>query len=210
VARQTALSLLTGRERSDFLTLDDPAPGVAELAQLGREVRRAARLRARIAHARLSAGRRRRMRARAGSALHESSTLLFVCAGNIGRSPFAAAMAERTLGNGRVVRSAGFGRAGRRPTPDAVGAAARFDVDLAGHRSHTVSAALVRESEAIFVFDYGNLSHLARRFPDAAGKVHLLGTLDPTGPLFIADPWGAGAEVYAATYHRIAAALAAG
>ena len=139
--------------------------------------------------------------------LEGAARVLFVCAGNIGRSPFAAALAERSLRNGQEIRSAGFARPGRRSPAEAVAAAAGWQVDLSGHRSQVVSGAVVRESDAIFVFDYRNYSDMVRRFPEAWDRVLPFGALDPGGPLFLPDPWGRGAEAYDATYRRIAEAL---
>src|SRR5207247_3410948 len=61
VIRETAASLLTGRERSDTFTRDDPAPGVAEAAQLLREAEERGRRLASFAHARVDPRRRRRL-----------------------------------------------------------------------------------------------------------------------------------------------------
>ena len=111
--------------------------------------------------------------------------MLFVCAGNIGRGPFAAALAERSLRNGQEIRSAGFARPGRRSPAEAVNAAAGWQVDLSGHRSQVVSGAVVRESDAIFVFDYRNYSDMS-----GASPRHGIGSfpsvpLIPGGPLFL-------------------------
>jgi protein-tyrosine-phosphatase len=195
VALETCSSILTGRERSATFTLDDPAPGFAEAGQLVRELACHGRLLASRAH-----GARRASR---------GGRVLFVCKGNIGRSPFAEAIARRLLEDGRELTSAGLLEAGRRSPADAVAAAAMWDVDLTKHRSRVVSAELVRQSDAIFVFDRLNYRQMAARFPEARDRLHLLGALDAGGPLFVPDPWGRGADVYAATYGRIADALTA-
>jgi protein-tyrosine-phosphatase len=67
----------------------------------------------------------------------------------------------------------------------------------------------VRQSDVIFVFDRANYSRMIELFPEARDRLHLLGALDAGGPLFVPDPWGRGADVYAATYGRIAEALTA-
>ena len=209
VIRETCASLLTGRERSDTFTLDDPAPGFAEAGELVRGLARNGRLLASRAHAPVGRRRRRRLQAAARRAFRGSGRVLFVCKGNIGRSPFAEAIARRLLEDGREITSAGLLEAGRRSPADAVAAAAMWDVDLTKHRSRAVSAELVRQSDAIFVFDQLNYRHMAARFPEARDRLHLLGALDAGGPLFVPDPWGRGADVYATTYRRIAEALAA-
>jgi protein-tyrosine-phosphatase/predicted ATP-grasp superfamily ATP-dependent carboligase len=208
VLRETAANLLAGRERSDTFTIDDPAPGFAEVGQVARELASRGWAVASSTHLRVNRRRRRRLRADARADLLRARRVLFVCKGNIARSPFAAATARRVLDGDRVVRSAGFLRGGRRPPPDAVAAAADWHVDLAGHRSISVSSELVRESDVIFVFDDRNYRVMSARFPECRGRLHLLGALDEEGPLFVPDPWGRGRDAYAAAYRRIAAALA--
>ena len=73
--------------------------------------------------------------------------------------------------------------------------------------SRAVSRDLVRESDAIFVFDYRNYSDIVRRFPEARRRVHAFGALAAEGPLFVPDPWGRGPDAYGATYRRIAETL---
>ena len=210
VARETGAALLRARERSDTLTRDDPAPALAEAGQMARDVVHAVRLRAPVALAQRSARRRNALRARAQAALAGGQRVLFVCHGNIARSPFAAAVAERAARDGQEVRSAGMVKPGRRSPADALAAAAAWDVDLDTHRSVVVSEELVRSSDAIFVFDYRNYSQLVRRFPEARDRIHPFGALERDGSLFVPDPWGRGAAVYEATYRRIATALTRG
>jgi protein-tyrosine-phosphatase/predicted ATP-grasp superfamily ATP-dependent carboligase len=209
VALETCASVLTGQERSDTFTLDDPGPGFAEVAQLMREVSRRATSLAPRAHAPIGRRRRRQLQSAARSAFHGGDRMLFVCKGNIGRSPFAEAIAGRLLGDNREIWSAGFLQPGRRSPADAVAAAAKWDVDLTTHRSRVVSAELVRNSDVIFVFDRTNYNRMTELFPEARNRLYLLGALDAGGPLFVPDPWARGADVYATTYRRIAEALTA-
>jgi protein-tyrosine-phosphatase/predicted ATP-grasp superfamily ATP-dependent carboligase len=209
VALETCANVLTGRERSDTFTIDDPAPGFTEAGQLIRGLARRGRALASRAHAPVGRRRRRQLEAAARTAFDGGGRVLFVCKGNIGRSPFAEAIASRLLGDEREISSAGFLQPGRRSPADAVAAAATWDVDLTAHRSRVVSAELVRHSDVIFVFDEANYSRMIALFPEARTRLHLLGSLDARGPLFVPDPWGRGADVYAATYGRISEALTA-
>jgi protein-tyrosine-phosphatase/predicted ATP-grasp superfamily ATP-dependent carboligase len=207
VARETCFNLVAGRERTDTFTRDDPAPGFAEAGQLVRSLGPRARAVASRAHARISPRRRRRLQAAARSELRSAARVLFVCKGNIGRSPFAAAIAGRLLRDGRPISSAGFLQPGRRSPADAVVAAAAWHVDLTEHRSRVVSTELVRESDAIFVFDHQNYRRMVASFPEATARLHLFGALDADGPLVVPDPWGRGPDAYAAVYRRIAETL---
>jgi protein-tyrosine-phosphatase/predicted ATP-grasp superfamily ATP-dependent carboligase len=207
VIRETCASVLTGRERSDTLTLDDPAPAIAEAAGLLRDIARQGRLLAAEAGGPMSRRRRRRLEAAARADLDGAARVLFVCKGNICRSPFAAAIARQVLRDGQEIMSAGFLEPGRRPPPEAIAAAAGWNVDIAAHRSRTVSPELVRASDAIFVFDDRNYGRMVARFPEARQRLHLLGALDAAGPLYVPDPWGREPDAYAATCRRIAEAL---
>jgi protein-tyrosine-phosphatase/predicted ATP-grasp superfamily ATP-dependent carboligase len=209
VALETCASLFAGRERIDTFTRDDPAPGFAEARQIVREVAGRARLLASPPRTPIGRRRRRRQQAAARTELQRAGRVLFVCKGNIGRSPFAEAIARRLLGDGRECSSAGFLQPGRPSPADAVAAAASWDVDLTRHRSTVVTAELVRDSDAIFVFDERNYSRMVALFPQARDRLHLLGALDTGGSLFVPDPWGRGPDAYAATYRRIAEALTA-
>ncbi len=87
--------------------------------------------------------RRRRAR-RAVRARRDAARILFLCLGNICRSPYAAAVLRREL-SGRpdapAVESAGLLAPGRPSPPEARRVAARRGVDLAAHRSRRIGAA---------------------------------------------------------------------
>jgi protein-tyrosine phosphatase len=79
-------------------------------------------------------------------------TLLFVCTGNLCRSPMAAAIACSVL-SGRTeavnVVSAGLLRSGEPATDEAVTVMRRRGLDLSGHRSRRVGDALVPPPDLI-------------------------------------------------------------
>src|SRR5205823_5568018 len=90
--------------------------------------------------------------------LPTAGEVLFLCHGNIYRSPFAAsyfnARAAAAGWSGPIARSAGFHeRSSRRSPPRARVFARGLGVDLADHRSRQVSAAMVQSADAIFVMD---------------------------------------------------------
>jgi sugar transferase (PEP-CTERM/EpsH1 system associated) len=133
-----------------------------------------------------------------------AGSLLFVCHGNIIRSPMAAALMRRRLGErgagGVEVRSAGLHAVPGRPADGrAEMAAAEFGVSLRGHRARPLSSALVRRADLIFAMDTLNQAELLARHPEAADKVFLLGAEAPDRrgrPIEIADPFaGAVADI---------------
>jgi protein-tyrosine phosphatase len=147
----------------------------------------------------------RRLRRRGGT-----SSVLFVCVGNIYRSPFAAAAFLAALPEPfrKTIRcqSAGI-TAGDRPVPpDAVRVAGRRGIDLTEHRSQTISGQVVGRSELIVVMDPSLRRLVCRRFRRSRRDVILLGDLDPS-PIQsreIEDPWGGGPEVLEGSYARLA------
>lgn len=69
--------------------------------------------------------------------------LLFVCTGNVCRSPMAEALARRLLAGREIrVRSAGILGPGRTATPETVEALARRGLDASSHRSRLLGDAL--------------------------------------------------------------------
>ena len=117
--------------------------------------------------------------------------IVFVCTGNMCRSPFAEHMLRR-LAEGRVeVSSAGLAALpGRMAAAASIRVAHRFGVDLAHHRTRALEERLVRTANGIYVFEQMHRANLESLFPDLAAKVHLLGTIigAPNGE--IGDPVG--------------------
>jgi protein-tyrosine phosphatase len=133
-------------------------------------------------------------------------SILFVCHGNICRSPYAACYARARLGGrGPSVASAGFIGADRPSPPEAVAAAAARGVDLAPHRSQLLSPALVQGADLVIVMDAEQLLAIRRGYPRPADSVLLLGDFDP-GPVTsraIPDPVDKPRAAFDACYARI-------
>ncbi|MBK8914782.1 MAG: hypothetical protein IPM64_09340 [Phycisphaerales bacterium] len=194
------------RERSDTFAWDDPAPAVSEARQIASLLIKQT---SNALHRRWlssSIGKRRESR-RAARLLASARSVLFVCKGNICRSPYAEVQLRATK-PAISVASAGYYPKSGRPSPaHAVTAAAERGLDLAAHRSQRMTRELVAKYDVLCVFDHENLLTVRAEFPDAAGKVVLLGALDGGG-LFISDPWGGDLPRFRACYDRITAALA--
>jgi protein-tyrosine phosphatase len=150
-------------------------------------------------------GVRARRGVSAARAWRRSRTKLFVCHGNICRSPFAERYASRLATDWRTFASAGYQPIMGRTSPDeAVTAAARWQVDLAEHRSCVLTQAMIRWADAIFVFDDQDYRRVRKAHPSARGRVHLLATIEPHGPPLIADPYAGPVGAFEQTYERIA------
>jgi protein-tyrosine phosphatase len=111
--------------------------------------------------------------------------VLIICAGNICRSPAAAAML-RVLAPEIEVRSRGVHdwNAGRPAHPSVARLAWQRGYDLSEHVAAQATAEDLAWADDILVMDSENQAQLARRFPpDLVRRVRLL---DPDG---IPDPW---------------------
>jgi len=144
----------------------------------------------------------------AAEAWREAESLLLVCLGNVCRSPFAERLAQRRIGDGRRASSAGhYPVAGRRPPQEALASARKFGVDLGSHRSRVLSADMLDEADAIFVFDGANHRAVVSESPGAASRTHPLSALSGNGSAQIADPYGGPPALYDRVYGEIAAAI---
>lgn len=135
-------------------------------------------------------------------------SILFVCNGNICRSPFAAVLAHQQLvargGNGIAIASAGIINPGRPSPGEAVGAAQALGVPLTAHRSQLLTPALVTSADLVFVMDRWQRSHVCATYRRSARDVLLLGDLDPQWERrVIADPVDQPRAVFDACYARI-------
>lgn len=136
-------------------------------------------------------------------------SVLFLCHGNICRSPFAAALLAARRPDLRVA-SAGLA-AGRDAPADATAQAVaqRFGVTLAEHRSRSVEPSDLRESDLVLVMQ----EHQAERARALAGdplvalRVFALGDFLEAPPFGLRDPWGCPEADFVEVFTRIDAAL---
>lgn len=123
--------------------------------------------------------------------------LLFVCSGNITRSPVAAALADQIameLSLEADIQSAGtLGINGRPAHPRMVAAAREVGLDLTSHVSKGVSAELVGWADRVLVMELIHAAVVEALDPAVTDRVVQLGPLvgqaqidDPTGSWFTA------------------------
>lgn len=145
--------------------------------------------------------------------------VLFVCLGNICRSPFAGVRAEALLresGRGHV-RSASAGirpSQAARPPFEAVEAARAFGVSLDGHLPQGLTPELIAAHDMVVVMEQVQLEHLRATYPEHAGRFVLLSLFDHRASgayerANITDPFGQPRAAFDACYHRIDRSLAA-
>jgi glycosyltransferase involved in cell wall biosynthesis/protein-tyrosine-phosphatase len=160
-----------------------------------------------LAHRRMS--KLRRDPAALKARLRSAARILVVCQGNIIRSPYAASLLARALGEQDVfIASAGLAAVpGRPPHPTAVQAATARAVDLRSHAASPLEPETVASSDAIFVMDLPQLVMMHQRFPAARGKTFLLSCLAADAPLEILDPYAGEESDFHACYDHIARAV---
>jgi RpiB/LacA/LacB family sugar-phosphate isomerase len=141
-------------------------------------------------------------------------TILFVCTGNVCRSPMAEALFQRlTRGRGEyAVLSAGVGAVdGTAPTPYAVQAMQEAGLDISQQRSRALSAELVERADYIICMTAGHLDTISLLYPKAAEKTFVLGEFDDALKQHerdIPDPIGERYEAYLRCRDRIEKSLA--
>ena len=129
-------------------------------------------------------------------------TILFVCTGNICRSPMAEGLARHLLRMRNDIRmmSAGVGAMeGSPPSPYAVDAMAEEGVDISHYVSQPITPELVESADFIFGMTRSHVESLQLLFPAAAEKIFLLREFDDSvGPddKDVFDPIGHPREMY--------------
>lgn len=210
--------LLSGREFHDVFVVDDVRPAFSEFGCVLREVL------GRVISPRLSVVRgwlrqrdRHRLRRTLRRAKSGRFSIVFVCQGNICRSPLAALALTRQLAlepvqpPGLTVDSAGMLPLDGKESPAAaILAAGQIGLDLASHRSHHFSRDIAGKTDLVVLFDEKNLHWLRIRYPDLAASVVFLGSFaeEPSAAIEIADPDGKDIATFERTYAQIERAVA--
>ncbi len=158
---------------------------------------------------RLLHARRRGEALRLLAGLREPGPVVFVCLGNVCRSPFAEGAFRNALPGalrGAVqVESAGLIGPGRPCPADGIAVAAARGVELAAHASRMLTAAQARRAGLLVVMGVDQRERVGARFRVPDARILVLGDLDPlpidTRTVF--DPWRRGEEAFRASYDRI-------
>jgi len=134
-------------------------------------------------------------------------SVLFVCKGNICRSPLAEAYFRSLVvkeGRHMTVRSAGLETTPGKPADDRVKALAwEHRLLLGEHATTQVHMELLDQSDLILVMEIGQKDRIQALYPRTKGKVVLLGRFDSRGALEIADPYSGTSEDFLSCFQQV-------
>ena len=143
--------------------------------------------------------------------------ILFVCTGNLCRSPMAKGLTVQRLADhygcrpealedyGIEIDSAGTGAVvGSPPSPNAIEVMAERGIDIRGRRSRPITVDALLAADYIWVMTRGHKEAVLKFAPEVAGRVDLV---DPTGQE-VPDPMGGDLERYRACARHLDRALA--
>ncbi|MBN1946875.1 MAG: hypothetical protein JW797_14475 [Bradymonadales bacterium] len=133
--------------------------------------------------------------------------LVFVCSGNICRSPMAQGMAKKRLAEAgieaQVLSMGTLDIPGQRASRLAIEVSAEAGVDLRDHVSQGISLGILEQADLILVMEEAHRRYLGALRSDLP-PIELLGSLDPEeGSLEMADPIGGSREEYERCLRRI-------
>jgi len=127
--------------------------------------------------------------------------ILFVCLGNTCRSPIAEGIARELIGKTGLswdVSSAGTMDLGGEPASrNAVKVCGESGIDISGHRSRIITAAMIRDADFVFGMENAHIDYARRLAPEAFRHIFLLGGFGPNADAKeIPDPVGANIATF--------------
>ncbi|UIP05962.1 low molecular weight phosphotyrosine protein phosphatase [Erythrobacter sp. SDW2] len=142
--------------------------------------------------------------------MNHKPAILFVCLGNICRSPLAeAAFRKAAAEAGLEAHTDSAGTAayhvGEPPDPRSIATAARYGIDIAHYRGRQIEAADFARFSHILALDHSNLANIRRIAPDGhTAHVSLLMDMVPGREgAAVADPYYDGEEQFEYTWEDV-------
>ncbi len=147
--------------------------------------------------------------------MNQPRRLLFICLGNICRSPTAEALCRQRLeqlgmADQFEVSSAGIiARGNDVATLEAIQVAGNHGVDVRKHLSTTLTAELLEAAYLVVAMDRMNVEHILNLVPDLGSRLRLLSSFDADREpgAAVQDPIGQPLSFYDETYRQIEAGI---
>jgi protein-tyrosine phosphatase len=139
------------------------------------------------------------------------ASILFVCLGNICRSPlaegvFRSVIESRGAGNKVFVDSAGTGgwHQGSKPDPRSIAIAARYGIDISGQKARKIQLDDFEQFDLILGMDRSNTQDLKALAPtQTRDRVHLFLEFANGRTSEVPDPYYGGPDGFADVYRMI-------
>jgi protein-tyrosine phosphatase len=132
-------------------------------------------------------------------------SVLFVCIGNICRSPVAEGMLKHyseRYGLGLKVESCGVhAMVGQHPQPYSIEVAAAHSIDVSMYQARQITHDMLASADLVFALDHLVLDRIVQRFPFAVGKVKKLGFLENDRD--IEDPYRKNKDAFVEMYKNM-------
>ncbi len=202
--------VVTKKESIDSLRFDDPKPFVAEISEITNGI--LTRILASIPFFTLFRRKMIRYQLRKVLAENPKRRILFICYGNIIRSPFAEKYFMDKMAHSNVwadIDSFGFHLKEMRKSPEiAVLAAAKLECDLTKHTSKCITQLDIRETDVLIYFDEKN-KHMIESGYKVNHAFCAADFLDASYPCMrqIDDPYESDVETIKVCYEKIQNAL---
>jgi len=210
-------NVLLLREHFDTIVIDDPIPGIKQLfkyfgAQFGNLIDKVL-FNLQKAHFYYNPFKTRSAKKSIFKILQKNPSLLFVCKGNICRSPFAELYLKQKLKQDTTdnftVLSTGFIEKENRVSPDyAIQAASTFGVNMTNHRSNVLKKEQLDAMGVVFVMDLELYNKFVLLYPEHKNKIYLLGIFSKSMKKGdIDDPYSKNIDYFKHIYKKIIDAI---
>jgi len=198
-----SIRLLTFRDKIDSFSLIDPCPFISEIKNIISHVLYIIFKKIRLRFFR-NKFIRQQYKKKLLLKLSKAKSIVFVCKGNICRSPFAQLAAKKLWPSISEINSTGFYKNIKRSPPEiAIKSAFQLTIDLSNHRSTLIDIKQIKKSDLIFYFDEENRAELYKEFAIYKHKMYPLSLLSENFSVEIEDPIDKNESDFLETYQEI-------